>query len=99
MFHSYSERKNQKVLAFNIVHFANIEISAAPQFQNLISAVIRYLKSHACFCCQTSLLQQEVLKFYDICIRWSFPKTEMKEKFLNLENRSFGMSVFLHSKF
>ena len=28
MFHSYLERKNDKVLIFNIVHFPNIEISA-----------------------------------------------------------------------
>ena len=50
MFHSYFERKNDKILTFNIVHLPNFEISAslqsAPlshkrltsQFQNLISA-------------------------------------------------------------
>ena len=49
MFHSYFERKYDKVLTFNIVHFPNLELSAslslAPpsnkhrtyQFQNLIS--------------------------------------------------------------
>ena len=49
MFHSYFERKNDKILTFNIVHFPNFEINAslslAPpsnerltsQFQNLIS--------------------------------------------------------------
>ena len=48
MFHSYFERKNDKVLTFNIVHFPNFEISGAlslappsnkrrtSQFQNLI---------------------------------------------------------------
>ena len=30
MFHSYFERKNDKVLIFNIVHVPNIEISASP---------------------------------------------------------------------
>ena len=29
MFHSYFERKNDKVLSFNIVYFANFEISAS----------------------------------------------------------------------
>ena len=29
MFHSYFERKNDKVLIFNIVHFPNFEISAS----------------------------------------------------------------------
>ena len=29
MFYSYFERKNYKALAFNIVHFANFEISAS----------------------------------------------------------------------
>ena len=29
MFHSYSERKNDKVLTFNVVHFPNFEISAS----------------------------------------------------------------------
>ena len=50
MFHSYFERKTDKILTFNIVHFPNFEIRAsfelAPlskkrhtsQFQNLISA-------------------------------------------------------------
>ena len=50
MFHSYSERKNDIVLTFNIVHFPNFEISASlylarpsnkrltSQFQNLITA-------------------------------------------------------------
>ena len=35
-------------------------------------------------------LQQEVLKFDDICISWSSPKTDPETIFLNLENRSFG---------
>ena len=30
MFHSYIERKNDKVLTFNTVHFPNFEISATP---------------------------------------------------------------------
>ena len=29
MFHSYFERKNIKVLTFNIVHFPNFEINAS----------------------------------------------------------------------
>ena len=37
MFHSYFERKNEKVLTFNIVHFPNFEISTS-QFQNLTNA-------------------------------------------------------------
>ena len=32
MFHSYFERKNDKVLIFNIVHFPNFEISASLEF-------------------------------------------------------------------
>ena len=30
LFHSYCERKNDTVLAFNIIHLPNFEISAAP---------------------------------------------------------------------
>ena len=33
-------------------------------------------------------VQQEVLKFNDICVSWSSPKTDLGEKFLNLKNRS-----------
>ena len=29
MFHSYFERKNDKILTFNVVHFPNFEISAS----------------------------------------------------------------------
>ena len=35
------------------------------------------------------MLQQEVLKFNDICVSWSSPKTDLAINFLNLENRSF----------
>ena len=39
MFHSYFERKNDKVLTFNIVHFPNFEVSApSNQCHPLISA-------------------------------------------------------------
>ena len=34
-------------------------------------------------------LQQEVLKFNDICLSWSSAKTDLERSFLNLENRSF----------
>ena len=34
-------------------------------------------------------LQQEVLKFNDICMSWSSPKTDLMTNFLNPENRSF----------
>ena len=34
-------------------------------------------------------LQQKVLKFNDICVSWSSPKTDLVTNFLNLENRSF----------
>ena len=34
-------------------------------------------------------LQQEVLKFIDICVSWSSSKTDLETNFLNLENRSF----------
>ena len=33
--------------------------------------------------------QQEVLKFNDISVSWSSPKTDLVTNFLNLENRSF----------
>ena len=42
-------------------------------------------------------LQQEVLKFDDICVNWSSPKTDL---FLNLENRSSeSVSFFFNSNF
>ena len=34
-------------------------------------------------------LQQEVLKFNDICVSWSSPKTNLVTSFLNVPNRSF----------
>ena len=34
-------------------------------------------------------LQQEVLKFNDICMSWSSPKTDLVTNFLNPENQSF----------
>ena len=34
-------------------------------------------------------LQQEVLKFNNICVSSSAPKTDLETNFLNLENRSF----------
>ena len=34
-------------------------------------------------------LQQEALKFNDMCVSWSSPKTDVVTNFLNLENRSF----------
>ena len=34
-------------------------------------------------------LQQEALKFNDICMSWSSPKTDLMTNFLNLKNRSF----------
>ena len=37
MFHFYFERKNDKVLTFNIFNFPNFEISVTSQFQDLIS--------------------------------------------------------------
>ena len=39
-------------------------------------------------------LQQEVLNFNDICVNWSFPKTDLVTNFLNLENRSFEKVSF-----
>ena len=56
MFHSYFERKNYKVLKYNIVHFPNFKISAffllalpstkrrTEQFPNLISVGGRLIK-------------------------------------------------------
>ena len=34
-------------------------------------------------------LQEEVLKFNDIYVSWSSPKTDLETNFCNLENRSF----------
>ena len=34
-------------------------------------------------------LQQEVLKFNDICVSWSYPNTDLEMNFLNLENRKY----------
>ena len=50
------------------------------------------LKCHNSFFAPGNLifkLQQEVLKFNDICVSWSSPETELVTKFLNSENRSF----------
>ena len=34
-------------------------------------------------------LQEEVLKFNDICVSWSSPKTDLETNFENLQYRSF----------
>ena len=36
MFHSYFERKNDKVLTFNTVHFPNFEISASLMVEQIL---------------------------------------------------------------
>ena len=43
-------------------------------------------------------LQQEVLKFNNICMIWSSPKTDLVTNLLDLENREVSRtSVFLSS--
>ena len=45
-------------------------------------------------------LQKEVLKFSDICMSWSSPKTDQGTNFLNLENQSLeNVSNFPNSNF
>ena len=39
-------------------------------------------------------LQQEVLKFNDICVSCSSPKTDLETNVLNLENQSFEKVSF-----
>ena len=41
-------------------------------------------------------LQQEVLKFNDICMSWSSQKSDLETNFLNSENRSFEYFTFSH---
>ena len=42
-------------------------------------------------------LQQEVLKFNDICVSWSSPKTDQAINFSNLHHRSFENISFPNS--
>ena len=44
-------------------------------------------------------LQHEVWKFFHIRVSWSSPKSDRETNFLNLENRTWGMSLFLNSNF
>ena len=44
-------------------------------------------------------LQQEVLKFNDICVSWSYPKTDLVTMFWSLEKRRLRTLVFLSNKF
>ena len=41
-------------------------------------------------------LQQEFLKFNDICVSWSSPKTDLVTNFLNLEIWSFENVSFIY---
>ena len=41
MFHSYFQRKNGKILTFNIVYFPNFEISAALRSFKMPLALVR----------------------------------------------------------
>ena len=43
-------------------------------------------------------LQQEVLKFIDICVSWSSPKTDLETNFLSLEKRSFEIFLLVTVK-
>ena len=40
-------------------------------------------------------LQQDFLKFSDICVSWNSPKTDLETNILNLKNRSFEVAVFV----
>ena len=44
-------------------------------------------------------VQQEVLKFNDICVSWSSPKTDMVTNFLDPENRLSKFRERLSSNF
>ena len=44
-------------------------------------------------------LQQEVLKFNDICVIWNSPKTDLLTNFINLKIEVLRTSVFLNSNF
>ena len=44
-------------------------------------------------------LQQEVLKFSDICMSWSSPKTHLETNSFNLENQIFENVSFSQYKF
>ena len=39
-------------------------------------------------------LQQKLLKFNNICVSWSSPKTDLETNILNLDNRSFEKVSF-----
>ena len=44
-------------------------------------------------------LQQEVLKFNDNCVSWSYPRTDLATNLLNLENRNFENVTLKSSSF
>ena len=44
MFHSYSERKDEKVLKFNIVHLPNFEISASSNYRGRLLEEMQYVE-------------------------------------------------------
>ena len=44
-------------------------------------------------------LQQEVLKFNDIWVSWSSPKTDLETNFVDVENQSLSTSLFVNSNF
>ena len=43
-------------------------------------------------------MQQEAVKFNDICASLNSPKTELEANFLDLENRSFEKNLFCSAK-
>ena len=68
----------------------------------IISFKINITEKHTILLLYLSLvfkLQQELFKFNDSCVSWSFPKADLVTNFLNLENRSFETSVFANSNF
>ena len=62
----------------------------------MIPFKIKVIEKSYSFACRPLVfkLEQEVLKFNDICVSWSFPKTDQVTNLLNLENQSFEVSFF-----
>ena len=80
--------KKHGLFDFKMSQFQNLNLN---QFQNLNNR-----KSAHTFATRPLIfkLQQEVLKFNDICVSWSSLKTGPETNFLNLENRSLEYVTF-----
>ena len=89
--HTIKASKNVADATFQVYIFAQQKVQTLWLKNVIIPLKIKNRKAAYSFAPRPLIfkLLQEVLKFNDTCLSWSFPKTDMETNFVNLENQSF----------